>query len=120
MASRRFTSVTTALLLAVFMLANTVVLAGEAAVQQAQAGDVTALHHQDVADLHDHEHLNSDEKDCQTHHGCHSHSPLASPAANGFIAGVLPGPVWPVQDSPSLFSHTSQPPVPPPDRQLLS
>lgn len=120
MTSRRLTSVTTALLLAIFMLANAIVLTGEAVVQQAQAGDVTALHHQDIADLHDHEHLKSGEKDCQAHHGCHSHSPLASPAANGFFTGALPGPVWPAQDSPSLSSHTSQPPVPPPDRQLLS
>lgn len=109
----------TALILAVFMLVNAVVVLGEEAIHSVQEEVLAQTHH----DGHLAEHVqghDTEKADCASHHSCHSHSPLV--LAGDDIGIPIPGPTrdWLPLNGVTPDSPSYSPPVPPPDSPLQS
>lgn len=105
--------------MALFMLANAVVLSGELAVHAMHVEDSVSLHHGE----HQHDSVevglstntpdSPSSLDCKDHHGCHSHSPMSVSSATPLPASDT-GIVWSLAAAPSITLLSDQPPVPPP------
>jgi hypothetical protein len=119
MSTRAPARLLTALALALFMLVNAVMVVSEPARAALDDGDAQhyLLHLDDTAGHADH---TVGGYDCHHHHCCHQHSPLATPLPGLLLSTIDPGHPWQAQPAPRHDSHTSQPPVPPPDHTLLS
>lgn len=111
----------TALALALFMLVNAVMVVSEPARTALNDDDaqhaLLVLHVDDAIAHADH---TVGGYDCHHHHCCHQHSPLTTPLPGLLLSPIDPGHRWFVQYTTGADSHTSQPPVPPPDHTRLS
>ena len=120
MSSHRHTpkSAVTAMVLALFMLLNDVVVVGEEADHSVHDSTLADIQHGAFHDAGTHPPL-SDNVDCESHHGCHSHSPMNLPVV-GFAhypSGAQKD--WESHYRTRLISNHNRPPVPPPDQQPL-
>lgn len=110
----------TALTLALFMLVNAVMVVSEPARTALNDDAQHALLVPHVDDATAHADHTVGGYDCHHHHCCHQHSPLATPLPGLLLSTIDPGHPWQAQQAARHDSHTSQPPVPPPDHTLLS